>query len=176
LKILSAKSPSESAKSAEYKVYQQDFPIYDGRCNVKKPVETTAPPTQLFHPVFGHFLDDLANDLPVPLTVAKATVRYICGLRRGYMTGKKIYGCTFLRILGMGVSRMANADRTSPGGWIEISLTGDTHESIAALLKEDKKDVGDGGYDSSTQAGLSMARYWAQLDVLKFLKCLSFLT
>jgi hypothetical protein len=24
----------------------------------KKPIETTAPPIQLFHPVFGHFLDD----------------------------------------------------------------------------------------------------------------------
>jgi hypothetical protein len=73
-------------------VYQQNSPIYDGRYDAKKPIDTTAPPIQLFHPVFGHFLDDLSNDLPVPPEIAKATIGYmrassaIYGLRLHILT------------------------------------------------------------------------------------------
>ena len=127
-----------------------------------------APPIQLFHPVFGHFLDDQANTLPVPPEVAKATVRYMRAASGIYDTeGNRTLatGPLFRDILGMGMSTVLNADRTSPDGLIEISLTGETHESIAPLLKEDKREFGDGGSDPSTQAGLSMARYWAQSEV-----------
>jgi hypothetical protein len=111
------------------KIYQQDFPIYDGRYNVKKPVETTAPPNQLFHPIFGHFLDDLANDLPVPLTIAKGTVRYMRAASGKYDSEENRKLATdlpFREILGMGTSRVANADRMSLDGLIGLSLTGDT--------------------------------------------------
>ena len=41
------------------------------------PTDTIAPPIQLFHPVFGHFIDDLSNNLCVPPEIVKATVCYM---------------------------------------------------------------------------------------------------
>lgn len=167
LKVLSAKSPSESAKSAEYKFYQQDFPIYDGRYNVKKPMETTAPPIQLFHPVFGHFLDDLASNLSVPPEVAKATVRYMraaSGIYHEEEQRRVAIDPPLHEILGTGISQVYNADKTSPDGMVEVSLTGELYESVPIFIKEDKNDAGAGGC-AATESGLSMARCWAQLEV-----------
>jgi hypothetical protein len=58
-KATNADTPSKSAKSTGYQMYQRNLPIYDGRYDVNCPISTTAPPVQLFHPVFGHFLDDM---------------------------------------------------------------------------------------------------------------------
>lgn len=47
--------------------------VYDAKLSV----ETTAPPIQLFHPVFGHFLDDLLSDSPIPAEVYKTTIDHM---------------------------------------------------------------------------------------------------
>jgi hypothetical protein len=66
-KATNADTPSKSAKSTGYRMYQHNLSLYDGRYDVNCPISTTAPPVQLFHPVFGHFLDDLADEkLDVP--------------------------------------------------------------------------------------------------------------
>jgi hypothetical protein len=80
-------------------------------------------------------------------------------IRRG------VIGPLLSKILNIGMSIVSNSDKTSPDGLIEIPLTGETPEMAALLLKEDKRDFGDGGSDPSTQAGLSVARYWAQPEV-----------
>ena len=54
-------------------MYQRNLPIYDGRYDANCPISTTAPPVQLFHPVFGHFLDDIADEkLDVPREILRA--------------------------------------------------------------------------------------------------------
>jgi hypothetical protein len=64
-KVTNAKTPSKSA-------------IYDGRYDVNCPISTTAPPVQLFHPVFGHFLDDIADEkIEVPQEVLQAAACFM---------------------------------------------------------------------------------------------------
>jgi hypothetical protein len=61
-RILKAMPPSDSAKSSNYTKSQIAYSIYDGRYKANKPRTSVAPPVQLFHPVFGHFLDIMKND------------------------------------------------------------------------------------------------------------------
>ncbi|KAF8323655.1 kinase-like domain-containing protein, partial [Amanita rubescens] len=164
-KALNAKSPSESAKSKEYKTYQHKSPIYDGRYDATKPIDTTAPPIQLFHPVFGHFLDDLTNDLCVPPEIAKATIEYMRASSAMYdneAIRKAALEPHLGRILGNGMGTVMNPDGTWPDGAFSITLTNEICEFAVTLIKEEKNNIGDGGSDPSTQVGLSMARFWAQ--------------
>jgi hypothetical protein len=180
-KALNAKSPSESAKSKEYKTYQHKSPIYDGRYDATKPIDTTAPPIQLFHPVFGHFLDDLSKDLCVPPEIVKATVGYMRASSAMY-DNEAIRRATLEphlgRILGNGMGTVVNPDGTWPDGAFSITLTNEICESAVTLIKEEKNNIGDGGSDPSTQVGLSMARFWAQdqVDQCDFYLLLSALT
>ena len=146
------------------------MPIYDGRYDAKKPIDTTAPPIQLFHPVFGHFLDDLLNDLAVPPDIAKATIGYMRASSEIYDNEAKRRAALepYLgRILGSGMGTVVNADGTWPDGALSITLTKEICETVVSLLKEEKNNFGDGGCDPSTQVGLSMARFWAQDQVDK---------
>ena len=67
--------------------------------------------------------------------------------------------------LSAGMTKVVNLDLTSPDGAVVVSLIGDIHETVALLLAEDKREVGEGACDASTQASLSMIRYWVQKDV-----------
>jgi hypothetical protein len=171
-KARNAKSPSESAKSKEYRVYQRNSPIYDGRYDNAKSQGTTALPIQLYHPVFAHFLDDLSSNSLVPPNIAKATVNYMKaasaiyeneGIRRQFLQPR------LCEILAITFSAEANADRTSPDGMFLVNPVGELSESALVLLKEDKNELGDGGCDPSTQAGLSAVRFWVQNEVNSFL-------
>ena len=151
-------------------MYQQNLPIYDGRYNAKKPIDTTAPPIQLFHPVFGHFLDDLSNDLPVPLEIAKATIGYMRASSAIYDNGANRRAALephLGRILGRGMGTVVNADGTWPDGTLSITLTEEICETVVSLLKGEKNNFGDGSCDPSIQDGSSMARFWAQDQVDK---------
>ena len=144
------------------------MPIYDGCYDATEPIGTTAPPIQLFHPVFGHFLDDLSNDLCVPPEIVKATVRYMRAssaiydneaIRRAALEPR------LGRILSSGVGTVVNPDGTWPDGAFSIPLTNEICGSAVTLIKEDRNNFGDGGSDPSIQVGLSMARFWAQDQV-----------
>jgi hypothetical protein len=81
-------TPSKSAKSTGYQMYQHNLPIYDGHYDVNCPISMTAPPVQLFHPVFGHFLDDIADEkLDVPQEILQAAACFMTS-----MSGKKTTG------------------------------------------------------------------------------------
>jgi hypothetical protein len=151
--------------------HQQDHPIYDGRYSKAKPVETTAPPIQLFHPVFSHFLDDLENKSSVPVEVSRMTVRYMraaSGIYNSEEARRRAVEDPFGHIIGVPIARIVNSDKTSSDGVMEVQLSFDAQgilELAALVLKEDKREFGDGGSDPSTQCGLSIARYWAQYEV-----------
>jgi hypothetical protein len=167
-KARNAKSPSESAKSKEYRVYQRNSPIYDGRYDNAKSQETTALPIQLYHPVFAHFLDDLTSESPVPPKMAKATVKYMKAASAIYdseATRRQNLQPYLSEILAITFSAEANTDRTSPDGMFLVNPARDLSESALVLLKEDKNEIGDGGCDPSTQAGLSAVRFWVQFEV-----------
>jgi hypothetical protein len=125
----------------------------------------------LFHPVFGHFLDDLSSNLPVPAEVAKATVRYMQATSAIY--DSEAYRRSKLelhlgRVLAIATSTALNADKTSPDAMVLITLTGEIHETVVALLWEDKDEFGDGGCDPSARVGLSAIRFWVQSEVDKY--------
>jgi hypothetical protein len=175
-KARGAKSPSESAKSKEYRVHQNTSPIHDGRYDVKNTVETTALPIQLYHPVFGHFLDDLSSPLLAPAETVRATTGYMRAASAIYeneATRRQALEPHLRNILAITFTTIANADRTSPDGGFLISPAGEILESALALLKEDKNEFGDGGCDPSTQAGLSAVRFWVQSEVAKILHFIS---
>ena len=71
------------------------------------------------------------------------------------------------RILATAISSVANADKTSPDGMVLITLAGKFYEAVATLINEYKNEIGDGGCDPSTQAGLSAVRFWVQSEVDK---------
>ena len=148
------------------------MPIYDGRYadGGKKPIGTTAPPIQLFHPVFGHFLDSLSNKFHVPDDFVKATVGYMQVSSAIYDT-EADRSATLAphlgRILGCAVGTVVNADGTHPDGALPIVLTNEICETVVTLLIEEKNNFGDAGCDPSIQVGLSMTRFWAQNQVDK---------
>lgn len=59
--ILKTAGPSDSAKSSVYTKSQLAYRIYDGRYKAYESRTSVAPPIQLFHPTFGHFLDTISN-------------------------------------------------------------------------------------------------------------------
>jgi len=124
----------------------------------------------LFHSVFGHFLDDLSSDFPAPPEIAKATVGYMRASSAIYDSeaNRRAALEPYLgRILGISMGTVVNADGTSPDGAYSITLTGEIYELVVLLLREDKSDIGNGGCDPSTQAGLSIVRFWVQDKVCK---------
>jgi hypothetical protein len=67
--------------------------------------------------------------------------------------------------LSAGMTKLVNLDLTSPDGAVSLSLMGEIHETVALLLAEDKREVGEGASDASTQASLTMIRHWVQKNV-----------
>ena len=167
-KALSAKSPSISAKSNEYRKYQRDSPIYDGRYDANDPTDTIAPPIQLFHPAFAHFLDDVTNqDLPVPEEVIRVTVKYMRNSSAIYESEDQRTAAlkSLLEdVLGVKIVKRVNADGSKPDGVYEAELRG-TKIKVILVLLEHKNELGDGHCDPSRQAGLSYTRFSAQDDV-----------
>ena len=151
-------------------MYQHNLPIYDGRYDVDCPISTTAPPIQLFHPVFGHFLDDIADEkLDVPQETVRATACFMAAASGIYEKEDHRKPAIFPHLaeaLSTGMTKkIVNSDLTSPDGAVSLPLVGDIYETVSPLLAEDKREVGEGGSDPSTQVGLSMARFWAQDNV-----------
>lgn len=166
-KALTAESPS-SAKSQEYRKYQRTSPIYDGRYDAKNSTDTIAPPIQLFHPVFAHFLDDVTNqDLPVPQHILNVTVEYMRKSSAIY-EGEEERTATLKSLLEdalrITITKRVNPDASKPDGVYEVELRGSKSKVILVLL-EHKNELGDARCDPSRQAGLSFTRFAAQDDV-----------
>ena len=128
-----------------------------------------APPVQLFHPVFGHFLDDIADEkLDIPPETLRATAVFMAsasGIYEREEIRKSVILPHLSAALSIGMTQVVNIDLTSPDGAVIVTLTGDIPETAATLLDEQKRDVGEGGSDPSVQVAFSMIRFWAQDNV-----------
>ena len=164
-RILKATPPADSAKSLMYTKSQIAYSIYDGRYKANNPRTSVAPPVQLFHPVFGHFLDDVKSSGPIPDDTIRHTLDYMKAASAIYASeDKRRVELTPLlcNIFGVDIQMIQNEDKTNPDGIAELVTN---PGRILLLLKEDKNEFGEGGSDPSTQAGLSMGRCWAQFRV-----------
>lgn len=65
-------------------------------------------------------------------------------------------------IMGLDIRVESNNDGTSADG-VVIYIVNNIH--IPLLIAEFKREMGDGGCDPSTQAGMTMRRSWIQADV-----------
>jgi len=162
-RILNAQAPADAAKSTNYTKSQLAYSICDGRYKVNAPRTSVSLPVQLFHPAFGHFLDNIRNvDFHVPDDIIRQTAEYMIAATAIYPneTARRDALTPRLRgILNVDIVTMLNEDKTSPDGVMEL---GKTPARSLLLVKEDKNEFGDGGSDPSTQAGLSVGRCWAQ--------------
>ncbi|KAJ6468738.1 hypothetical protein C8R45DRAFT_1017459 [Mycena sanguinolenta] len=165
-----SKSPSQSAKSTNYRQVQSgDYPIYDGRYNHTHGGSTMAPPIQLYNPAFAHFLDDAANPaLEVPDKVVLATadlMRRASAIYDDENTRRSKIRPALKNAISYGITQLISDDRTTPDGvvmWTMSGTDGSLNEAVALLIEEEKRELGEGGCDASTQASFSMLKYWAQ--------------
>ncbi|PPQ79188.1 hypothetical protein CVT25_002773 [Psilocybe cyanescens] len=161
-RTLNVMPPSESPESSAYTNSQLACSINDGRYQEKEPRTSVAPPVQLFHPVFARFLDDLKGTDDIPDDIIRATTEYMKAASTIYTTEEKRQAeltPIHCRILGVDMQTILNDESTDADGVVESLMA---VGRFLILLKEDKNEFGEGGSDPSTQAGLSMAHFWAQ--------------
>lgn len=161
---LAMNPPSFSSKSTEYrKVQRGKFPIYDGRYAPQNSASTMAPPVQIYHPVFGYFLDDVSNrDLAVSDDLIRCTQRLmatVSAVHEGEAAMKAEMRAALEAIFERVLFSISNSDQTSLDGLILSA------EERAMLIAEFKREVGEGGCDPTIQASLSVLRYLAQREV-----------
>lgn len=155
-------APADSAKSSNYTKSQLDYSIYDGRYKAKSPRTSVAPPVQLFHPAFRHFLDGLKSDLAPPDDIIRQTVEYMkaaSAIYKSEQQRRKALSPLLCAILDVNIQSILNDDKTNPNGIAEMVKN---MLLFLIFLEEIKNEVGDSGSDPSTQAGLSAGRCWAQ--------------
>ena len=172
-RILKAAAPADSAKSSNYLKSQIAYSIYDGRYKASKPRTSIAPPVQLFHPVFGHFLDSVKSTCALPDDIIHQTAEYMKAASAIYESeeDRRITLTPLLcDILDVNIQTILNEDKTNPDGMVEEVKN---RLLFLIFLKEDKNEFGDGGSDPSTQAGLSAARSWSQSRVCQ-IHCIVF--
>ena len=164
-RILNAISPSDSSKSATYPKSQITYNIYDGRYNVNAPRSSVAPPIELFHSAFAYFLDDIKMDYDIPENIIRKTVEYMratSGIFASETARRMELSPLLCDILGVNIQTIQN--KTTADGTAKLGTKVDDM-SFSYLFEEDKNEIGDGGSDPSTQAGLSAVRSWAQKEV-----------
>jgi hypothetical protein len=158
-------APSDSAKSSAYAKSQIAYSILDGRYKAGSPRIRVAPPVQLFHPAFGHFLDDIRKTADIPDDIIRGTTNYMKAASAIYPSEEERraeLNPLLNAILDVFIQSVVNRDKTCPDGIVEF-LTG--VGPATSLLEEDKNEHGDAHSDPSTQVGLSFARCWAQAKV-----------
>ena len=166
-RILNAIPPSDSAKLATYPKSQITYNIYDGRYNVNAPRSSVALPVELFHSAFAFFLDDIKKDCDIPDNIIRKTVEYMkatSGIFASETVRRIELSPLLCDILGVNIQTIQNDDKTTADGTAK-SGTKAEDMSFSYLFQEDKNEIGDGGSDPSTQAGLSAVRSWAQKEV-----------
>jgi hypothetical protein len=171
--ILKAGAPADSAKSSNYTKSQIAYSIHDGRYKASRPRTSVAPPVQLFHPAFGHFLDGMKSNHAPPDNTIRQTAEYMKAATAIYESEekrRKVLTPLLCAILDVNIQMILNEDKTNPDGIVEV-VKNTLHFMI--LLQEDKNELGDGGSDASNQAGLSAGRCWAQPRVCQ-IHCIVF--
>jgi hypothetical protein len=135
-----------------------------------------APPIQLYNPAFARFINDATNPaLEIPDNVVLATADLMCKASAIYEdenTRKIRIRPALKNAISYGITQMISDDRTTPDGvivWTMSGTDGSLNEVVALLIEEEKRELGEGGCDASTQASFSMLKYWVQSNVRQFL-------
>jgi hypothetical protein len=165
------RAPSSIAKSAEYRENQSgEDAILDGRQALNTAVNTIAPPIQLFNPAFAYFsskaFDPNYNVPPefnpqfipdvVDFMAQSATLYGSESNRKDHLKRR------LEKVLGRTIDIAENRDGSCAD--FGVTCTIDLHKAYL-VVGEEKKELGDGSSDPSTQAGLSYWHIFRQNDV-----------
>ena len=151
-------TPLAGAKSVEYHLSQQEVAkiIYDGQRGEKIP--TIAPPIQIFHPIFDDFTRFVDNPDVQPTIQDLLNVQEFMA-EAGMIHTKESYTSeNARRLLGrflgdITVSAGPLPDGSWPDGIVTLNVCNDL---LPYMILEAKREIGEGGCDSTTQAGLYM--------------------
>ena len=112
-------------------------------------------------------MDDIKRDCVVPDNIIRKTVEYMkatSGIFASETVRRITLSPLLCDILGVNIQTIQNDDKTTADGTAK-SGTKAEDMSFSCLFEEDKNEIGDGGSDPLTQAGLSAARSWVQKEV-----------
>ncbi|KAJ7867598.1 hypothetical protein B0H13DRAFT_2559789, partial [Mycena leptocephala] len=158
---VSGPTPSASAKSQEYnKLQGSDIAIYDGRFRANEPA-TTAPPVELYHPVFAKFISACASSTPIPddhLRHTSALMRKLSVIATYEKRRDEETRNIFEDLLQVTLETVPNQDKIS-ADFCHLTAT-PFNISAADLITEVKAELGAGGSDPSVQSSFSFTRFW----------------
>ncbi|KAF7368144.1 Proteinkinasesubdomain-containingproteinPKL ccin9 [Mycena sanguinolenta] len=148
------KSPSQSAKSVNYRMEQRGpNPLCDGRYDDANPAATIAPPVQLYHPVFARFIDDVNNtalEIPGEVLVATADLMHkASGIYEDEETRKGKIRPALKKALSFDITNLVNDDRTYPDSgvmWTISETEGPLNHTVALAIEDEKRELGGGRY------------------------------
>jgi hypothetical protein len=161
-------TPSVAAKSTEYRRIQgSDVAILDGRLNDEVGPPTSAPPIQIYHPVFEAFSKRSKDlDLKVPDDVLRLTASLLRSVSKISVKeaprdseSREILA----KILGVSLEHVSNQDRTS-ADYMSVQHT-PLNINAAPIIVEVKGELGLGGSDPSVQSSFSYARFYCSKEV-----------
>ena len=161
-------TPSRAAKSSEYaKIQTGDQRLLDCRCAAGNPVNTVAPPIQLFNPAFAFFsskASDLNYDVPDDFVLLVRDLVVQFALIHPNEDARQRSLRPFLqKVIDRQIAVANNPDRTVPDVAV-MSLRGGL--TVYLVIGEEKNEFGDGGSDPSTQAAFSFLRVFSQKEVM----------
>ncbi|KAF7346107.1 Proteinkinasesubdomain-containingproteinPKL ccin9 [Mycena sanguinolenta] len=159
-----SKPLSKLAKSSDYRVWQKgESPVYDGRFSSHTPTHTVGPPVELFYEGFAEFIENIQprSSLQLPSEFARDVSKFmskVSGIYENEAAFKSVILPPLEKVLGRKLVTLSNSDRTTP----DLAFLSRLQRILG--LAELKRDIGEGGCDASTQASLSVLRYWAQAE------------
>jgi hypothetical protein len=129
-------------------------------------ISTIAPPIEIFHPIFNDSISFVSDPDVQPTREDLDNVRTLMSLASGiYLSEeyrKKIKAQLSKALLKFLVNANADDDETEADDILKMTIN--TAQSMILAL-EWRQELGEGGCDSSTQAGLNMKHAWLELSV-----------
>ncbi|KAG7091938.1 hypothetical protein E1B28_008330 [Marasmius oreades] len=163
-RVLNGPTPSQAAKSGGY-IRIQASPgdaLLDGRFNPQEPVDTTAPPIELYHVAFAQFSallrDPVPEDEDVILRNTAALIRSRSEIERSKVPRNADICMLLELILGIPFVQLSNDDDYI----LSPHKTNFGVATAAVACVEVKKEMGSTGTDPSVQASFSFSRFYCQ--------------
>jgi hypothetical protein len=166
--VMNGKTPSAAAKSVAYNSIQASpsMGLLDGRVARVGPSTATLP-IQIYHPVFGHFLQRCNNTtLAIPEDVlcnTAALIRSVSKISTKEAPRDAETRAILAQILAVGLEHVSNQDKTS-ADYMSLAPT-PMNINAASSIKEVKGELGIGGSDPSVQCSFSFSRFYCGDEV-----------
>ncbi|KAF5340817.1 hypothetical protein D9757_015128 [Collybiopsis confluens] len=179
-RFATGKTPSVLARTGEYNINQSSIStaLLDGRFTLAGP-STVAPPIEVYHPVFGNFLQRCREEVEIPEDILLHTASLLRSASRVAVKeaprdaeSREILA----QILGVALEHISNQDKSS-SDYMSVALTS-MNINAASTVSEVKSELGSGGSDPSTQSALSYARFYCsheRASIREICSCPTFL-